>query len=98
MADVIQNEWNVIPTCVKACFCTACMPCWSLEALGKDKKFACFLGCCQPMPSIAISRTLTREKYGIDGDDMGDWCLACCCPLCADFQVAAEMKLREENA
>jgi len=105
MTDIIQNEWNVkwfelwkdIPNCLKAVCCGPCTICWNLEALGKEKGFGWFLACCSPMAGVAIARTLTREKYGIEGTDMQDWCLSCCCGACSEFQVAAEIKKRESG-
>ena len=26
-------------------------------------------------------------QYGIEGTDMQDWCLSCCCGACSEFQV-----------
>ena len=29
----------------------------------------------------------TILQYGIEGTDMQDWCLSCCCGACSEFQV-----------
>lgn len=105
MTDLIQNEWNVqwyefwtdIMSCLKCYFCTPCLACWNLEELDKSKSLACYLGCCFMTPAVAMARTQTREKYGIEGEEMNDWCLSCFCPGCSEFQVAAELKKRKES-
>ena len=64
---------------------------------GKSQGFVWYLVCCGfTTPAIAMARTQAREKYGIEGEEMNDWCLSCFCPGCSEFQVAAEIQKRKE--
>jgi len=105
MADIVQNEWNVQwwelwadpMACLKCWFCTPCSVMWNLQSLGKPGSFSMCMCCCQPLAGAAIARTQTREKYGIEGSDLEDWCLTACCCECSIYQVMAEINKREES-
>merc|ERR1711983_620894 len=105
MTDIVSNEWNVQwfelwadpMACLKVCCCPLCSNAANLQGLGKSGGFSWFMACCFMVPSISMARTQTREKFGIEGEEMNDWCLSCCCPVCSEFQTMAETKKRNES-
>merc|ERR1712137_987998 len=95
MTDIVSNEWNVNwfelwadpMSCLKVCCCPLCSSAWNLQGLEKSGGFAWFMACCFMVPSIAMARTQTREKFGIEGEEMQDW------PLAAAAQHALSSRL-----
>eukprot|EP00741_Cyanophora_paradoxa_P003012 tig00000658_g2924.t1 len=54
------------------------------------------IGCLSsvPLSSIYTNRTMLRALYGLPQDTCNDCMLACCCPCCANMQVANEAEFR----
>merc|ERR1712172_386976 len=104
MTDIVQNEfqndwwefWKDINVCLMGYFCCPCQVCSTGKKLDKSSCLYCLLFCCN-LGQIAtvINRKAVRERYGIDGSDMEDWLLGCCCSACVSCQTAAELKIRE---
>jgi len=104
MAGLMQNQWqhgicgclSDPGLCCKGYFCALCMACDNAEKVGKGGMLWCCLTCLMPTCVISLTRTATREKYGIEGSPMMDWVFGCCLSACTNCNTAMEFKARDE--
>ena len=82
---------------IKLCLLTYIAPCYTIgktaESVGEDGVKFTVLSMV-PIANIicgAKIRGKVRAQKGIDGTDMMDLLLHCCCPFCAVIQEAQEM-------
>lgn len=66
-----------------------CSVCWMANRKSEMDSSSCFLNCFGFLPSCTIcsARVLTREHFGLVGNDCTDCCIACFCCWCSSVQV-----------
>ncbi|XP_033112782.1 placenta-specific gene 8 protein-like [Anneissia japonica] len=69
-------------SCLAACFCFTCYPCYLSNRLGES----CFTPCCVPGSMVTL-RAMKRVEHNIPGSVLCDCCTMLCCPICALTQL-----------
>ncbi|XP_023323093.1 cornifelin homolog [Eurytemora carolleeae] len=107
MSELVHNEWqhsilgcfSDMGICFRGCCCCMplCMMCENAEKTGNSGLMWTLLVLCVPTVAVSLTRTATREIYGIEGEPVMDWVCGCCLPACTNCQIAMEHKARSEN-
>jgi len=84
-----------LPVCCLGYF----LPCYTVGKVAESAGDDCLLcGILVLTPASICSRTVirgkVREKYGIEGGTVGDFCTHLCCGCCAVIQEASEVMKR----
>lgn len=91
-----------IPGCCAACLCPLCMI--GLNRMNNDDPDNCILCCaymcgtycCYPFASCIICQGYqsTKRKSRVKTEDVNDYCMSLCCPICVIAQEARMIKGR----
>merc|ERR1712227_276399 len=97
-SDWSQDLCNCCGDC-EACCCVTCCPWYQMYVDANEldgQGIECMLlHIIFPLASIFLVRQKAREKYNIEGSDMGDLCTVCCCGPCTHCQTSVEIKNRQ---
>ncbi len=77
---------------IPGCLCAMCLtPCYVYLTVEKTGESTCcaILSCCFPIATVCV-RGNVREKKGIDGSCMGDFCSILFCGCCTLIQMNRE--------
>eukprot|EP00696_Hemimastix_kukwesjijk_P013479 gnl/Hemi2/26888_TR9051_c0_g1_i1.p1 gnl/Hemi2/26888_TR9051_c0_g1~~gnl/Hemi2/26888_TR9051_c0_g1_i1.p1 ORF type:complete len:231 (+),score=56.84 gnl/Hemi2/26888_TR9051_c0_g1_i1:245-937(+) len=90
------SDWNI---CCCGTFCTPCLLAQTKHTFDKSDIFCNFfsillLGSCGVPCLLTFGwRSLLRRYYGIEGSEVGDFCIHCFCLPCAACQEAREIDM-----
>eukprot|EP01117_Protostelium_nocturnum_P001189 TRINITY_DN1150_c0_g1_i1.p1 TRINITY_DN1150_c0_g1~~TRINITY_DN1150_c0_g1_i1.p1 ORF type:complete len:122 (+),score=29.26 TRINITY_DN1150_c0_g1_i1:106-471(+) len=82
-----------VAVCCTTFFCLPCQLAYNHGAVeGRECSiFDCCVASCFPLCCGCVVRSKIREKYGVDGSAVGDFCAHFCCPLCATVQQTRQL-------
>merc|ERR1712150_35307 len=89
--------FNNLGNCCCGCWCGPCQMGQNGERLDEGYWLCCLATWIVPCIPIFMLRQKIRERYGIEGSDLGDVAVSVCCGCCASVQIANELDDNEAH-